>query len=266
MPFLHVNYKRIHYTDFEPRSGASPKETFVFIHGLGSSQNFYSALIPFFTAHDFRCITFDTTGSGRSPYTQIEQSIPSLADDVIDLLDNLKVEKAVVVAHSMGGIVASHLAAERGDRVVAAVLVGPVLPNTGARQVFDKRIDIVEKEGMDAMANTIPTSATGSKATPLHHAFIRELLLAQDAAGYISMCKVISGASPPDYAKIRVPVLIIGGDEDKSTPVEGCKKIFRALGTEEKKLDVLKGVGHWYAIEAADELCSKIMEFYTQIQ
>lgn len=44
---------------------------------------------------------------------------------------------------------------------------------------------------MEAMANTIPNAATGSKATPLHRAFIREMLMAQDVEGYVANCRAI---------------------------------------------------------------------------
>jgi pimeloyl-ACP methyl ester carboxylesterase len=101
MPFLEIAYKRIHYTDLKPERDA--RETLIFIHGLGSSQNYYQAVALGLQAHKFRCITFDTTGAGRSPYTYIEQSIQTLADDVIGILDALEVSKAIVVGHSMGG-------------------------------------------------------------------------------------------------------------------------------------------------------------------
>ena len=102
MPFLQVGYKRIHYTDLKPEKG-DVRETLIFVHGLGSSQDYYHAVAAGLQAHKFRCITFDTTGAGRSPYTQVEQSIQSLADDVIGILDLLDVSKAIVVGHSMGG-------------------------------------------------------------------------------------------------------------------------------------------------------------------
>jgi pimeloyl-ACP methyl ester carboxylesterase len=101
MPFLQIGYKRIHYADLRPEG--SIRETFIFAHGLGSSQDYYYALTQGLLAKGFRCILFDNTGAGRSPYTFVEQSIQSLADDVIAILDALEVSKAVFVSHSMGG-------------------------------------------------------------------------------------------------------------------------------------------------------------------
>lgn len=101
MPFLQLGYKKIHYTDFKPQTNDT-RETFICTHGLGSSQDYYQAVALGLQAHNFRVITFDTTGSARSPYTQIEQSIESMAEDIIGLMDALEVSKAVVVGHSMG--------------------------------------------------------------------------------------------------------------------------------------------------------------------
>jgi pimeloyl-ACP methyl ester carboxylesterase len=101
MPFVQIGYKKIHYTDLKPK-GDEARETFICTHGIGSSQDYYHAVALGLQAHNFRVITFDTTGAGRSPYTQVEQSIPSLADDIIALLDALDVSKAIVVGHSLG--------------------------------------------------------------------------------------------------------------------------------------------------------------------
>lgn len=147
MPFLKVSYKRLHYTDYPAASDAT-KGTIVCHHGLGSSQNFYTPIVPRLTQAGFRVITFDTTGAARSPYTQIEQSVSSLAADVLGLLDALSVkDKVIVIGHSMGGMVVTHLAAEHKDRIQAIVLLGPVYPSEGVSKVFEKRIETVEKEG-----------------------------------------------------------------------------------------------------------------------
>jgi pimeloyl-ACP methyl ester carboxylesterase len=288
MPFITVSYKRLHYTDY-PAASDVTKGTIVCHHGLGSSQNFYTPLVPRLTQAGFRVITFDTTGAARSPYTQIEQSVNSLAGDVVGLVDALSVNgKVIAVGHSMGGMVVTHLAAEHKERVQAVVLLGPVYPSEGVSKVFEKRIDTVEKEGskscheqlksvqlmctatdscwqyiVEAMANTIPTAATGSKSGPLVVAFIRELLLGQDKYGYLSSCRVIANATRPRYEKVECPVLLLAGEEDKSAPLESSKQMFEELGTgsSNKRLEVLSGVGHWHCIEEPVVVGNKIVEF-----
>lgn len=149
---------------------------------------------------------------------------------------------------------------------MAAVLIGPVYPNPAVTPVFEKRIATVEQEGMQPMADSIPSAAVGKNASPLAKAFIRELLLAQDPAGYVSNCRVIVNAVPPNYSKISVPVLILAGDEDKSAPLEGCKRMHEEIGTSEKKLEIMQGVGHWHCLEAFEKVTDLIQAFYHEIQ
>ena len=111
------------------------------------------------------------------------------------------------------------------------------------------------------MADTIPTGATGSRATPLQQAFIRQLLLAQNPRGYQSMCKVVGGAQVPDYASIQIPTLLIAGDEDKSAPLAGCEEIQKRIGCEGKQFKVVEKMGHWHCIEAPDVMIESIGKF-----
>ena len=118
--------------------------------------------------------------------------------------------------------------------------------------------------GMEAMADTTPTGATGSKSTPLHHAFIRTLLLSQRPEGYCSMGKAMRDASPPDYAAIKMPTLIVAADEDKSAPLAGCEEIYERTGGE-KSMEVLKGIGHWFCIEDPDSIAKLIGAFVEKV-
>lgn len=115
------------------------------------------------------------------------------------------------------------------------------------------------------MADSIPKAATGSKSTSLHHAFIRELILGQNPAGYIANCKAIINAEKPDYAAIKAPFIAITGQDDRSAPLDGCKAILDRLSSPRKSLTVLEGVGHWHCIEASEEVGRAISEFCASI-
>lgn len=117
---------------------------------------------------------------------------------------------------------------------------------------------------MEAMADTIPTGATGSNSTPLQHAFIRTLLLSQRPEGYCSMCKALGDASPPDYAAIEMPTLMVAGKEDKSAPVAGCEEIFKRTGGK-KSMEIVKGMGHWFCIEDPESVAKLIGAFVEKL-
>ena len=68
------------------------------------------------------------------------------------------------------------------------------------------------------MGDTIPATATGSKATAWHRAFIRTLLLSQSSKGYVSLCKAIADTKVPRFDGIKTRLLAIAGEDDRTTP------------------------------------------------
>ncbi|KAJ6110652.1 Alpha/beta hydrolase [Penicillium sp. IBT 16267x] len=261
MPYVKANTHSLHYSDSHPTGPPTPTGlTFLFIHGLGSSQNFYFPVIPHLTSKH-RCITIDTYGSARSAYTNDPVSITGIAADAIAVLDELKIPKAVVVGHSMGGTTVMEIGSRYPDRVLGVVGIGPTHPSEMLVSVMSKRVEAVLEAGMESMANSVPSAAVGSRSTPLHKAFIRELLLGQDPKGYVALCQAISTAKPADYAAVQAPFLLIAGEEDKAASMEECQHIFQNVSSKSKSLEVLKGVGHWQCIEAPDEVGSLIAQF-----
>lgn len=110
----------------------------------------------------------------------------------------------------------------------------------------------IYEEGLEGLAGTIPTAATGKESTSLHHAFIRSLILGTSSPGYISLCKAISTASQPNYGAITAPLLIVAGEDDKTAPIEGSHAILESYGTAKtsKSIEKLHGIGHWHCVEA----------------
>lgn len=285
MPTLQTKSHTLHYSDTHPASPTS-LPTLIFTHGLGSSQNYYFPLLPSLSA--YRCITLDTTGSARSPVVPNDNvSIVGIAEDVIGAMDALKIPAAVVVGHSMGGLVVTELGARYPDRVLGVVAIGPTHPSETLGSVMGKRAEAVSEGelflssssssslkytcankgigGMEPMANTIPTAAVGSQSTPLQRAFIRELILGQQPAGYAALCRAIASAPTPDYAAVRAPFLLIAGEEDKSASMEGCRHIYEHVSSKRKQMEVLKGVGHWHCIEAPEEVGGLIARFAGEV-
>ena len=285
MPFLEISSGRVFYKDTPATDPPSSKVTLLLHHGLGSTHAYHQPIVPALASapYNFRCITYDCISCGLSNLATESQSIETVAKDAIDVLDALKIEKAVFVGHSFAGVVAAHLAATKANRIIAAVMLGPVLPSGDVTKVFEARVKVIEDrmfsldlsvywsetyvvfvEGMEAMADTIPTGATGSQSTPLQHAFIRQLLLAQNPKGYQSMCKVVGNAQVPNYADIEIPTLIIAGGQDKSAPMAGCEEIQERIGSESKQFIKVEEMGHWHCIEAPELMVNFIGKFVNE--
>lgn len=114
----------LHYTD----TGSGP--SMVLLHGMGEGGASWEPLLPAFEA-GYRVINVTLRGHRPSEYPG-EYSYQLFFDDVVELLDSLEVRDAVVIGHSLGGMVAFRLAVERPDlvgRLVAEdVAPGPPFP------------------------------------------------------------------------------------------------------------------------------------------
>ncbi|KAM0346214.1 hypothetical protein ACHAPU_005637 [Fusarium lateritium] len=228
MPFLEVENKRLFYArvDAEKESQAS-STVLVFIHGLGSSHSFYIPVMNQLASAGYTSIALDVYGSGLSVLSPDVESptFDTIASDIEALMKGLDIhsKNAVAVGHSMGGIIVPQLALKCDLR--GAVLIGPVLPKPALADIFNTRVETVRNDGMEPMAQTIPFAATGSKATLTQKSFIRALLLSQKPEGYIALCQAIAKAELPFYPSIHCPLLILAGEEDKTSPVPDAKKI-----------------------------------------
>lgn len=146
MPFANLEGRHIHYTVYDPSDAGSQALTIVFVHGLGSTQNYYTPILPYLSK--YRCITFDNYGAGRSKYyaeLAPDASIKQIAQDVLTLLNHLSIDKAVVVGYSMGGMVPTTIAADSKGKgkIVAGILLGPVHPNEKIGEVMAGRVKSV---------------------------------------------------------------------------------------------------------------------------
>jgi pimeloyl-ACP methyl ester carboxylesterase len=102
-------------------------EPVVLIHGWLSSAGI-NWVLPGISAHlarDFQVIALDVRGHGLSDKPTREEAYgPELVEDVVRLLDHLKIKKAHVVGYSMGGIIAGNFMARHPDRVLSGTLGG----------------------------------------------------------------------------------------------------------------------------------------------
>lgn len=149
MPFAKIEGRDLHYTDTAPTSKNASGLSIVFVHGLGSTQNFYGPILPYLT--DYRCVTFDNYAAGRSKHlpaseVKLETSIEQIGADVIGIMDHLKIEKAILVGYSMGGMVPTTVASSQQgrDRVIAGICIGPVHPSPQVAKVFRDRVSTVQ--------------------------------------------------------------------------------------------------------------------------
>jgi 3-oxoadipate enol-lactonase len=118
MPIASLNAARLFY---EERGSGPP---ILFIHGTGADSDIWSGSVAL--GADYRCIAYDRRGYGRSPLPAGE-SISLEANDAAALLKLLGAVPAMIVGHSLGGVIALDLAVEHPQLVAGLLLVEPPL-------------------------------------------------------------------------------------------------------------------------------------------
>jgi pimeloyl-ACP methyl ester carboxylesterase len=104
--------------------GVADGEVVVFVHGLSSWMGFWEYQVPAL-APTHRVLALDLPGYGASGRPDAPYTPPWYADLIVSWLDELGVERATVVGHSMGGQIAMHLALRSPDKVERLVLAAP---------------------------------------------------------------------------------------------------------------------------------------------
>jgi len=237
------------------------------IHGLGGSSNVWTPLLPAMAG--FKVVRPDLPGSARSALLSEPLSIAGYVQALIGLMDALDIAAAHVAAHSLGTVVAQHLAVEHPSRVNSLALFGPlVAPPDAARPGTLARAQLARtgSPAMQEIANAIVQAATSKETKsqqPAVLAFIREIVMRQPSEGYAQSCEALAAAQSAAIEQIRLPTLLVTGDQDGVAPAANVAAMAaRIKGSEQIVLD---GCGHWTPFERPQQCVEQLQRFYAGI-
>ena len=235
------------------------------IHGLGGSSNNWTPVLGAFEA--MKIIRVDLPGSARSPLAQAPLSIGLFVDALVEVLDQLAIARAYLVAHSLGTIVAQHLAVRYPQRVASLALLGPlVAPPEQGRAGIRARAALCRDKGLagvqevaDAIVK-VATSAETKAQRPVTLALVRESVMRQDPQGYAQSCEALAAAQPAQIERIAAPTLLLTGDEDPVGPPAAVHAMGERIAGS--RVQVLEGCGHWTTFEKPVECIAALRDFY----
>jgi pimeloyl-ACP methyl ester carboxylesterase len=249
--------------------GSDGDRAVVLLHGYTASIRWWEAVASEL-AHGTRVIAIDLVGHGGSeaPRDRAAYSAAGQASAVHQALDALGVRHAVLVGHSMGGLVATALAEsapELVERVVVADTPGaqgmvamPVLGNAvcwpvlGAALDRFRSIDAVDKPSLQtgfAAGFAVPELAYQSLKRMTHNA-----LCDAKTAGDINEQRAVADR----LAGLGKPVQVVWGEDDVLTPTQPNVDRYRAAGLDPV---VIAGSGHSPIVEKPAEFVSAVKQF-----
>ena len=245
MAFTRVNGIVLHHQVLGQADGPA----LVFVNSLGSDLRIWQDVVPAF-ADRYRIVLYDKRGHGLSDAPPAPYTIDDHADDLLALLDQLKVDRAAVVGLSVGGMIGQRIAVRAPGRVRALVLCCTAA-KIGTPESWAERIAAVEDGGIEPIADAVLQrwfTPLFRETRPDEVAGWRNMLVRTPDHGYAGTCAAIRDADlRPDAGRIAAPTLCVAGDQDGSTPADVVK------GTADlvpgARFALIDGAGHIPCVE-----------------
>ena len=216
---------------------------------------------------DFQVLRFDTRGHGDSDAPEGAYTLEQLTADAVSLLDALNIETVHYVGLSMGGMIGQCLALNYGDRLKSLALcdTAAIMPEE-TQPIWQQRIDAAARSGMVGQVDeTLERWFRPEylQQNPPEVEMIRRQILATPVAGYIGCCEAIRRLNYLErLPEIKLPTLVIVGEEDPGTPVAASKAMHAQIAGS--KLVILPQARHLSNIEQAEAFNHGLLEFLNQ--
>lgn len=222
-------------------------EPLVLIHGYPLDHTIWNQ-VGSSLEKEFDLIVPDLRGFGDSDAKQSDHSILDYARDIAGLMSQLKLKKAFLAGHSMGGYVALAFALEFPERVSGlAMISSQTLSDTPERK--EGRLSTA-KEVMEKGVGIVADSMTPklSKDQGIQE-YVRKLINQQSRIGISNALKAMAGRpdTTQQFATFKFPVVIVHGDADELIPVERGREMKAALPASQYY--EFKGLGHMAMME-----------------
>lgn len=252
MPFISVNGAAIHYASEAPQ-GTDGGPAVLFVHGAGGTQEHWRFQVRH-VGPRWRALAVDLPGHGDSQGDGY-RTIAEYRDFVRALLDALGISRAVLVGHSMGGGIAQNFSLAYPDRLAGLVLVG-----TGARLRVHPDIFTTIQRDMGEAGQLISQWAYSPSALPATVAQAAEAFARNRATvleGDFRACDAFDVMH--EIAAIRVPTLVLCGEEDRLTPVKYARFLQQQIPGA--ALTIIPGAGHLVMLEKPVEVNRALTAF-----
>lgn len=228
----------------------------VLIHGAGLNHAVWASQSRWLAFRHRNVLSVDLPGHGQS----VGPALPdmgAMAEWVMALLDAVGAERAALVGHSMGSLVALEAASRAPSRVSALVLIGtaaamPVHPDLlgAAKANHHDAIDMVNLWGHGQRAGIGGSASPGAWMTGLGNALLEAAapgVLHNDLAACNAYTSALEAA-----ARITAPTTIVAGELDQMTPLKSARTLAAAISGA--RLQVCRRAGHMLLAERPDEV------------
>jgi sigma-B regulation protein RsbQ len=242
----------------------------VFAHGFGCDQNMWRFITPAFE-NDYRIVLFDYVGSGHSDLRAYDRTrygtLGGYAEDLLDVCRALDLRDAIVVGHSVSGIVAVLAAKREPHRFAQLVLIGPsprYINDTDYVGGFDRAdidglLETMEKNYI-GWANYLAPAIMANPDRPELAGELAESFCSTDPVIARRFAEVtFLSDNREDLVDVTVPSLILQCSADIIAPPEVGEYVHRHLPLS--TLRVMSATGHCPHMSHPEETIREMKDY-----
>jgi len=278
---------RMAYMDASPTAKGNG-ETVILFHGKNFNGFYWKDVVPKLTANGYRVIIPDQIGWGKSDKPRVHYSFHLLAANNKKLLELLKIERVIVVGHSMGGMLATRFALMFPETISKLILENPIGLEDYRTFVpyasFEDLLKSEKSQTYDSMKKYQQTYYPVWKPEYEQYAQAQaESLIKPDfaqtaIANALTSLMIYEQPVVYEFKNLKVPTLLIIGQEDRT--VVGKNRLSKELQNKYgqypelgkqinreisgSKLIELSGVGHIPHVQTLDKFIDAMLEFLKQ--
>lgn len=246
------------------------KPVLLLIHGFPFDRSMWRHQLAALSR--WQCIAPDLRGAGTAdvPASAEAYSMGSYAADLVQQLNARRITSAVVCGLSLGGYIAFELLRQYPKRVRAMILCNtkPSADTPEAKRARDELAAKARAQGAKAVARELVPKLL-SRAThdrqPEVVREVTELIERQPVAGIVGALHALRERpdSTPLLEQIRIPVLVVAGEDDQITPAAGMQDMARAIPRAQFAL--IPDAGHLTPLEQPVTVSSALADFLTKL-
>ncbi|CAG4887315.1 alpha/beta fold hydrolase [Paraburkholderia saeva] len=254
------------YSVYAPQS-EDARATVVLIHGVGMNQTVWSPQIGALTT-SYRVVVYDMLGHGDSALPTAAPTLEEYASQLKALLDAMHIERAHVVGHSMGALVALEFALRYPQRTLSVVTLNAVYDRTPAQReaVMTRAATLgdVLDAGVDATLSRWFGDPVPGHLTQAAQA-VRGLLLSVDPVGYARTYRLFARSDDAHVGRLAglaVPALFLTGECDPNSSPAMSRAM--AAATPSGRAEIIANERHMMNVTDPEGVNERLLAFFAE--
>tara|TARA_B100001057_G_scaffold159409_1_gene160078 strand:- start:659 stop:1441 length:783 start_codon:yes stop_codon:yes gene_type:complete len=232
----------------------------VFIHGVGLNYEIWKPQLDFFKNQSV--LAYDILGHGKSSLNKKNITFDDLADQIIDLTNELGIERMHLVGFSIGSLIARNFASRFNERLQSLVLIGSIYKRSDEQQkIVNQRFEQAKKElklSKQALKRWF-TDKYLEKNSDIYKK-ISSIISSNNIENFLKLYELfVNHENKENFDKIKVNTLIITGELDMGSTIQMAKELNEII--DNSSLKIIQNGKHLCSIECADEVNLSIKNF-----